>query len=133
MAISHIISKIRDSFEKKKLSDKPFNNNLDKWNIACVAMDTLEDTQLAIEYYEKNKGSKLDGGKYLTLYGLPQAVYLQRGAIKYLYKELRSNSDKFNYSLTAWNKIRDLRNLTVEIVAGKKRFILLPIKKQDIN
>ena len=72
----NIINKIRTAFEKTQPSDKFFNNNLDKWNIACVAMDTVEDTKLAIEYYKNDRNDYVNGYNYLMLDGVLQSVYL---------------------------------------------------------
>lgn len=109
--ISDIINKIRTAFERMKVSDKLFNNNLDKWNIACVAMDTLEDTELAIKYYKDHGSNQADGYNYLMLYGVLQSVYLQQDATFNLCGVFNLSKNKYN--LSDWNEIRNLRNLTI--------------------
>jgi hypothetical protein len=125
-----IIDKIRASFQEKDPSDMPFNKDLDKWNIACVAMDTIEDTLLAIQDYEVSEENNSFGSRYLQLYGLLQAVFLQQDAIKYLLNVLGGNFDREKDSLVAWNELRDLRNLTVGHPidnGGKKRCYIVRV------
>ncbi|MDP2923506.1 MAG: hypothetical protein Q8O30_07320 [Candidatus Omnitrophota bacterium] len=113
MMMDNITKEIRGIFEKKKLSSEPFNNNLDAWNLACVSMDALEDTLLALNYYEKHKGSNCDGARYLRLYGVLQSIFIQQDAIKFLCKILIGCFEEGKYKLSSWKEIRDLRNLTV--------------------
>jgi hypothetical protein len=133
MVPSNIIGSIRNAFEQKKPSDAPFYNDSDKWNIACVSMDTLEDTQLALEYYEKSKGGGSDGSKYLRLYGLLQATFLHQDAIIYLYKAFKGQFNKTKYNLSAWKRIRDLRNLTVSHPIDKNGSKRCYISRVTIN
>jgi hypothetical protein len=61
------------------------------WNILCAAMDLLEDTECARENYIKfglDGPTKYDdmGEKYLRLYGLLNALYLQKDAVIALLK-----------------------------------------------
>jgi len=75
-------------------------------------MDTLGDSCLAPGYYEASRIGKEDGKKYLKLYGLLQAIFLQQDSIRQLDRvflggDLQPDSD------SAWKKIKDLCNLTV--------------------
>lgn len=117
---ANLIENIREIFEHKKPSDEPFNNDLDKWNLFCVAMDTLEDTYLVLEFYENSQLSNNEGEKYLKLYGLLQAMFLQQDSIRNLYKILLGTFPKNNSNLLGWNRIRELRNLTVGHPLEKK-------------
>jgi len=106
------------------LYERYFKSHLDGWNALCVAMDTLGDTCLSLEYYEASGIGNEYGEKYLKLYGLLQAIFLQQDSIRKIYRifiesDLQSDSD------SAWAKIRDLRNLTVGHPIEKK-----PIKKK---
>ena len=103
---------IRDYVNGANLYDRHFKAHLDEWNALCVAMDTLGDSCLALGYYEASGIGKEDSEKYLKLYGLLQAIFLQQDSIRqlnrvFLGSDLQSDSD------SAWKKIRDLRNLTV--------------------
>jgi hypothetical protein len=72
--------------------DKYFSIKTDNdWNILCSAMDLLEDTESAKENYMKfglDGPTKYDeiGEKYLRLYGLLNALYLQKDAVIALLK-----------------------------------------------
>lgn len=103
---------IRDYINRVKLYDRHFKGHLDEWNALCVAMDTLGDSCLALVYYEASGIGKTDSEKYLKLYGLLQAIFLQQDSIRqlnlvFLGSDLQPDSD------SSWKKIRDLRNLTV--------------------
>jgi len=71
----------RETVIKKLKFSKP-----DDWNILCSLMDVLGDTELAKENFVKFDLSGptriLDyGEQYLRLYGIVNAIYLQRSAI----------------------------------------------------
>ena len=112
--ISALEQQIRDYVNNANFYERHFKSHLDEWNALCVAMDTFGDSCLAMEYYEDAGIGDETGEKYLKLYGLLQAIFLQQDSIRQLYqiflvkgKDLSPNSD------SAWMKIRDLRNLTV--------------------
>jgi len=84
----------------------------DEWSMLCIAMDTLDDTGLALEHFERQGLGTGDGEKYLKLYGLLQGIFLQQDSIRHLHKALDARELK-PQSDTGWMKIRDLRNLTV--------------------
>jgi len=72
--------------------DKYFSIKTDSdWNMLCSAMDLLEDTECAKENYLKfglsgpTKYNEV-GEKYLRLYGILNAIYLQKDAIISLLK-----------------------------------------------
>jgi len=110
--ISALEQKIRDDSNNGNLYERLFADHPDEWNALCVAMDTLGDTCLALKYYQDFGIGNEEGEKYLKLYGLLQAVFLQQDAIRQLYEtflktELRPHAGSF------WMRIRELRNLTV--------------------
>ena len=86
--ILSLASKIRDYVNTSNLYDKCYKNNLDKWKMLCVSMDTLEDTCEALLHFESEGIGDNTGEKYLNLYGILQAVFLQQDAIKYLCESL---------------------------------------------
>ncbi len=102
---------IRDYVNGANLYDRHFKAHLDEWNALCVAMDTLGDTCLALMYYEASGIGKEDSEKYLKLYGLLQAIFLQQDSIRQL-NRVFLGSDLHPDSDSAWGKIRDVRNLT---------------------
>jgi hypothetical protein len=64
---------------------------------SCASMDLMEDTALAIQHFERFKIEGTDrhdelGEKYLRLYGLLNAVYLQQNAALNMYEVFRVSS-----------------------------------------
>ena len=89
---------------------KQFNllKNHTFWNQLCSSLFVIEDSDLAIDAYLNNEFSKDGGEKYLRLYGLFQALYLQQDAVKHLCESLGlSNNLIANPKL---KEIRDIRN-----------------------
>lgn len=110
--IQELEQQIRDYVNKDGLYERYFESHLDEWNALCVAMDTLGDTSLALGYYEAFGIGNRDDEKYLKLYGLLQAVFLQQESIRQLNRTFIGN-DLNPCPDTDWSKIRELRNLTV--------------------
>lgn len=103
------------------LYQKYFKRKWVQWNKLCSAMDIVGDTSLAIEWYlSKGMGSS-DGEKYLKLYGLLQAIYLQQDAITALQDvvSILASEKKINIKglkkqkTKKWNELRSYRNLSI--------------------
>lgn len=116
--MEHEIRKIinRDGGE---FYNKHFKNHRDDWNVLCASMDTVGDTTLAIQDFKENGIGQSAGEKYLRLYGLLQAIYLQQDAIEFLFKVIKKNFDDKNKikkwnddSLKNWYMLRNYRNLS---------------------
>lgn len=60
------------------------------WDMVAAAMDTIEDSQLAIESYSNKRGGET-GHRYLEVYGLFQGIFLQQDAVANLAKGLDLN------------------------------------------
>ncbi len=79
----------------RRINDKPFRETVIKrlkfsdikdWNVLCSLMDVLGDTELAKENfikYDLTGPTKISdyGEQYLRLYGILNAVYLQKSAL----------------------------------------------------
>ena len=89
-----VAREIRDYVNNHNLYSNHFQNLSDQWNILCVAMDTLEDTCLALQNFEKLGVGNCDGERYLRLYGFLQAIFLQQDAIGELYRIFTKNTLK---------------------------------------
>ena len=85
------------------------SRDLKKWNQLCSALDTIEDTDLAIESFQSCEWSAETGMKYLLVYGILQALFIQQDAFKYLAECLETNCE-LNDCL---QKVRDLRNRAI--------------------
>jgi len=89
---------------------KQFNllKNRKFWNQLCSSLDVIEDSDLAIDAYINSEFSKDDGEKYLSLYGVLQALFLQQNAATNLCESLGlPNNLIANPKL---KEIRDIRN-----------------------
>ncbi len=116
--------------ENTRFRDLYFRNAHDDFNKLCVAMDTWEDTLLAVSDYFKNESERNDGERYLRFYGALQAVYLQQESIKAIYQITMGQKFPKKMSDSPWIKIRDLRNNTtghpVRTDSGKRVFLVRP-------
>jgi len=113
--ISNLIEQIRDLINdthlKNQLSSQP-----EKWHIICSAMDAIEDSDLAINKYQKSEIDKSKGDwqhnygtLYIYIYGVLQALYIQQDAVMLLLIQLNLKNiwDEFSNQLS---EIRDVRN-----------------------
>jgi hypothetical protein len=78
----------------------------DKWNQICSSLDVLGDTELAINAYLNNVWNDIDGTKYLMIYGLLQAIYIQQDALKHIAEALDIKVDLTD----DLKEIREIRN-----------------------
>lgn len=106
----HYIQRIRDY-----INEHPFKcrllKNLKLWNQLCSSMDVVEDAELAIDNYLDSDLGKGDGEKYLRIYGVLQALFIQQNAVMHLIEALgfRRNLEKNSKLKT----IREIRNDSV--------------------
>jgi len=76
------------------------------WNQLCSSLDVIEDSELAINAYIDSEFAKDDGEKYLRLYGLLQALFLQQDAVTNLCESLELTNN-----LIANSKLREIRDI----------------------
>ena len=76
------------------------------WNMLCSCLDLIGDTKLAIIAYDQAKQPKDEGEKYLLVYGILQALFLEQDAVRNLCAALgiRYNADPL------LEQIREIRN-----------------------
>lgn len=77
---------------------------------ACAAADACDDADLAIEAYSSGKAALDVGEKYLALYGVLQAAYLQGNALKRLHSVCGLGTLEFPLGMA---KLREIRNAGV--------------------
>lgn len=128
--MEQLIRKIINS-NNQLIYDKYFKTKPEQWIKLCSALDVLEDTDLAIESYLTKGIGNSDGEKYLRLYGLLQAVYLQQDAITAL-KEVVSilvpSKKMQKHETQYWEKLRSYRNLCIGHPVECKSY-----EKEEIN
>ncbi|MDR0952600.1 MAG: hypothetical protein LBM71_00155 [Elusimicrobiota bacterium] len=112
-----LIDNVRNQV-KHMMEQKTLEINSDKWNMLCIALDTLEDMTLSIKYYIKTQFPRNDGGKYLYIFGLFQSLFVQQDAIKAIYKALLNKEIDFK-KFPYLNNIRNIRNDVVGHSTGR--------------
>ena len=87
---------------------KQFNllKNRTFWNQLCSSLDVIEDSDLAIDTYINSEFAEENGEKYLRLYGVLQALFLQQHAVINLCESLG-----FSDNITAHPKLKRIRNV----------------------
>jgi hypothetical protein len=107
--LSETIAILRMTIEDVSLRQKHFAEGCDKWNKFCVAMDNLEDCDLAISFFLAEDLGHSEGEQYLRLYGILQAVFIQQDSITALW-EIVFGEDIPNSSQESWRSVRRIRN-----------------------
>ena len=100
----------------RNLLSKPFifnelTKDTIKFNKCYASLDILEDSEQAIDYY-KNTDFEIDnyGQKYLFIYGLFEAFYIQEQAIRCVIEIANINNDNVKIELDKLGNIKKLRN-----------------------
>lgn len=104
------LQEIRDFINKPRkqynlLKNQPF------WFQLCSSLDVIGDSDFAIDAYINNEFPENDGEKYLRLYGVLQAIYVQQDAVINFCESL-SLSTKLEEHPTL-EKIRNKRNMSI--------------------
>jgi len=105
----NLIQKIRvriNKVERKHL----LINKLNQWLQLTSALNALEDSSCAIEYYLKSKYPDEISGKYLFTYGLIQALYLQQDSANSIYRSLHNRKIDFREQYPKAFAVREMRD-----------------------
>ena len=96
---------IRDFINKPR---KRFNllKNRKFWSQLCSSLDVIEDSDLAIDAYNNSEFGTDFGEKYLRLYGVLQALFLQQDAVTNLCESLGLPNN-----LTSHPKLKEIRDI----------------------
>jgi hypothetical protein len=108
--IESAVGQIREATEYPMLRETYFESRVDEYNKFCVALDTLEDSVLAIRDYCQAGFGDREGENYLRLYGLFQAVFLQQDSIRSLWEVAFEGEFPAPATNSAWKIIREIRN-----------------------
>lgn len=76
------------------------------WNMLCSSLDTIGDTELALDAYEQISEPTDPGALYLLVYGTLQALFLQQDAVTTLAESLQLDIEVD----PLLNRIREIRN-----------------------
>jgi hypothetical protein len=110
--IQLLMEKIRDYVNSKSFVNiYRRDNEMNKWDELCIAMDIVDDTTLGIKEFVNNGLGESVEQKYLRLYGVLQCIYTQQDALNLLSESfgLKLNLRKYPHSIM----IREFRNETI--------------------
>lgn len=121
-----VINRIRHHINREEKQGELFKE-LQQWFKLTSALDVLEDSSCAVEYYCDMEYPVDIKGKYLFTYGLLQALFLQQDAIISISQALFGNSINYKKDYPEAYKVRELRNDVVghPTNRGGNRFIYL--------
>ncbi len=105
----------------------------EKWLSLASAIYTIEDTSSAIEYYLKVEFPSENGGKYLSIYGLLQACFLQQDAIQEISQALFGRKIDYKENYPSAYSIRELRNRVAGHPVSKKNGEYIQINQSSIH
>jgi len=118
LKIENIATQIRNLFNDSTIKKtRVYSRKHDgDWNQFFAALDTIKDTCLAIENFQKNPNDLFIKNPYLSTYGILQALFIQQDAVNYLKISLFGNNQKIDWSNKKYfelTKIRQVRNETI--------------------
>jgi hypothetical protein len=85
--ISELESQIRDDINNPRKQHTLLKDRA-SWNKLCSSLDTIGDTEQALDAYMEMKEPESDGEKYLMLYGVLQVLFVQQDAVAHLAEAL---------------------------------------------
>jgi hypothetical protein len=89
------------------------------FNKICSSLDTIEDTELAIDEYLDSKDKSLNlGEKYIYIYGILQILFVQQDAVNHI---LEANNIKYNKKQKDLLNIREIRNFSIGHPTERKK------------
>ena len=95
------------------------SKNGTRWDQLCSCLDTIGDSELAIDAYLDRKFEENTGANYLAVYGRLQALFIQQNAVGYLCESLGMPNLIKNYPRL--KEIRDIRTASIGHPTKKDR------------
>lgn len=102
--------RIREFIDEPRRQQLLFRN-LVGWHRLCSALDVIGDTDLALEAYRTSVGGDTEGDRYLAVYGVLQALFIQQDAVFGVAGSLSVPVLLENYPRL--NEIRTVRNASI--------------------
>jgi hypothetical protein len=114
--VEFLTSEIRRLCQFPTIKSQNYSDK-DIWESLYVCLDTIEDSELAIQHYLSLPEFGAFSGGYLHIYGVIQALFVQQDAIKNLYrvliegaKNIDKNKEWLNEKSPELYRIREIRN-----------------------
>jgi len=85
--IVELEQKIRDFINNPRIQHALLQDSA-AWNLLCSCLDTIGDTELAIDAYNASENLDSHGAAYLIVYGVLQALFIQQDAVENLCQAL---------------------------------------------
>jgi hypothetical protein len=89
-SISKLVSDVRDLINAPR-KQCVLLENLANWKMLCSCLDAIGDTELAFVAFLKQRKTADYGQKYLSVYGVLQAMFVQQDAVENLAEALDIN------------------------------------------
>lgn len=115
-----LVQKVHDKMERGEKQFLLMGDKI-KWNRFCASIYAIVDSQCAIDAYCELPFPEEVKGKYLYIYGLLQAFFLQQDSANGLSFALTNEEIKWKTNYPSLLKIRELRNNTVGHPTERKR------------
>jgi hypothetical protein len=109
LIIENLLSQIYQYINTQRYQSELLSN-IDIWNQICSSLWVLEDSLFSINDYVKSEFPDSDGLKYIFLYGILQALFIQQDAVAHLAEAFEIDIGGRSESLT---QIREIRNAAI--------------------
>ncbi len=110
-AVYNTLTQVRDLINKpRKQTSLLANKKL--WNQLCSSLDVIADTLVIFKFYRDKDVSTKIGEKYLRIYGVLQAIFVQQDALRHLLDSLNLSS-AIPLDDPELKKIRNIRNESI--------------------
>lgn len=121
-----LINKIREHIERSE-KYASLLNDLQKFYRVASSLDVLEDTSYAVEYYVDSEYPDDIKGRYLYIYGLMQALFVQLDAANGISMALLNEEINFKEKYPKAFSFREARNDVTghPTLRGKNNFVYL--------
>jgi hypothetical protein len=86
-SVAELEQQIRD-FINNPRKQRALLQDTAAWNLLCSCLDTIGDTELAIDAYNASGSPDSEGAAYLVVYGALQALFIQQDAVENLCQAL---------------------------------------------
>jgi hypothetical protein len=91
------------------------------WNQFFAALDTIEDTCLAIQSFQEDSGDCFSKNPYLTTYGILQVLYTQQDAVNFLKTSLFGSTVKIDFKSSKYSELKKTRDIRGETIGHPVR------------
>jgi len=135
--ILELIQKIREHISRTEKMATLLPDS-SKWLPLTSALDVLEDSSGAVNYYIESAFPDNVNGKYLFIYGLIQALFLQMDAANSIQKALTDSRIDFERDYPDAYLVREMRNDVVGHPTNRKNsqsvyLVQLSLNKEGFN